>query len=202
MKGRTEIINFLARKIKANAYLEIGLGGGENFAAIECSKKTSVDPRKNATYKMTSREFFEINKESFDLIFVDGLHEANQTEEDILNSLNVLNSGGFIVCHDMHPEKEIEQIYPRDRSREEKSKKTGWTGDCWKAWVKIRSENPNLKMFIVDDDCGCGVITEGKQDLIDISNLDLTWENFCKYKKEWLNLIPKKDFQTALETNI
>ena len=45
---------------------------------------------------MTSDAFFATNKESFDFIFIDGLHEANQVFRDAMNSLEWLNPGKAI----------------------------------------------------------------------------------------------------------
>ena len=101
---------------------------------------------------MTSDDFFKQNNENFDVIFIDGLHEYGQVYRDIQNSLKFLNDGGYIICHDMSPNNEIIQRYPQTHPGE-------WTGDCWKAWVKLKSEKSDLQMFVVDSDYGCGVIT-------------------------------------------
>lgn len=197
---RTEIIQKLIDKINAQSYVEIGLGGGQAFKGIKCKKKYGVDPEYDKTHDfqqgskcsfkpthpMTSDDFFLQNQEKFDVIFIDGLHEAHQVEKDINNSLESLNDNGFIVCHDMSPKSEAMQRVPRTQ--------VAWTGDCWKAWVKLRSTNPNVKMFVVNTDQGCGVIQKGSQELLDLNSLDLTYENLNKHRKEWLNLISVEDF--------
>ena len=193
--NRQEIIQKLINHIDAKSYLEIGLGNGEVHKNINCRIKVGVDPCEypitkkhnvQPTFKLTSDEFFKQNKETFDIIFIDGLHEATCVERDINNSLKILNPKGYIICHDMNPKNEAAQMVPRIRD--------SWNGDCWKAWVKIRSTNPNLKMFVVDTDFGCGVIQKGSQELLDLNNLDLTYKNFKKHKIEWLNLISVKEF--------
>ena len=77
---RTDIIQLLIDKIKAKSYLEIGVSGGENFQTIRCENKVGVDPELTspATIFLTSDEFFKQNKDTFDVIFVDGLHHADQ----------------------------------------------------------------------------------------------------------------------------
>ena len=61
-----------------------------------------------------------------------------------------------------------------------------WTGDVWKAWVKLR-RLPFLEMFVLDMDYGCGVIRYGMQEpLIVVENP--SWSDFEKNRKEWLNL--------------
>ena len=51
---------------------------------------------------MTSDEFFELNNEKFDFVFVDGL-EHDQVRRDVENALRCLNPGGYIALHDMLP---------------------------------------------------------------------------------------------------
>lgn len=188
---RSELINNIVDYIKATKYLEIGIDSGDNFNNIICESKIGVDPNVNAPclFHMTSDDFFKQNKDRFDVIFIDGLHHADFVERDILNSLSILNYGGYIICHDMNPTNEIMQRVPREVDY--------WMGDCWKAWVKLRSTMNNLSMYVVDTDCGCGIITLGKQDLINI-NCELTYENFETHKKEWLNLISIDEFKLEL----
>jgi hypothetical protein len=185
--NRTEIIQFLINKSSAEKYLEIGISEGYNFNQIKCMNKVGVDPSHlgNPTFRITSDEFFQNNTNFFDVIFIDGLHESNQVYKDIQNSLSFLNPNGHIICHDMNPDSEIIQRVPRETGE--------WTGDCWKAWVRIRSENPNLLMHVVDTDYGCGIISRGKQDLLKL-NEELTWEYLSKNRKYCLNLISVDDF--------
>ena len=44
-----------------------------------------------------------LNKESFDCVFIDGLHTYNQVKKDIHNSLKYLNINGIIMLHDCLP---------------------------------------------------------------------------------------------------
>lgn len=186
---RTEIINWLIDKGTYKKYLEIGVNKPRrNFNLIKIESKVGVDPGVEgvslATYTMTSDEFFEQNTENFDIVFVDGLHEANQVYRDIVNSLNVLNEGGVIVCHDMNPPSELHQKVPR-QSR-------SWNGDCWKAFVRLRMERDDLEMCVIDDDCGLGIIHTGTQKIL--KKEELTYENLDKNRKEWLNLVSVEEF--------
>ena len=199
---RQEIIQKLINHISGKSYLEIGLGNGKVHESINCNIKIGVYPCKykitkkfniRPTYKLTSDEFFNQNKETYDVIFIDGLHEADQVERDINNSLKSLSDNGFIICHDMNPRNKAMQAVPRIKKI--------WTGDCWKAWVKIRSSNPNLKMAVVDTDHGCGVIQKGSQELLDLKGLELTYENLDQHRKEWLNLISVEKFLKLYHLN-
>jgi len=180
---KLDIIQFLINKTQAKKYLEIGVDKGLVLHNISCEYKIGVDPDPNskATLHMTSDDFFKTNQEKFDIIFIDGLHHSNQVIKDINNSLSILNPGGYIVCHDMNPTTEIMQKVPRETG--------SWTGDCWKAWVIIRSQRPDLNMCVIDTDFGCGIISVGTQQCINI-NCDLTWDSFLTNKKNWLNLVP------------
>ena len=191
---RWEIIN---REIKLNnykSYLEIGIETGSHHSKIKALDKVGVDPdpKSAASHKMTSDEFFKVNKKqwgkTFDIVFIDGLHEADQVYRDIVNSIEVLNEGGTIVLHDLLPETEGQQIVPREQKV--------WTGDCWKGFVKWRKENwGKHRSFTVDTDWGVGVLkpipTNAKCKIPDV---EYNWESFLKYKKELLSVISYKDY--------
>lgn len=182
---RTDIINHLIEKIDAKSYLEIGVREPEgNYNKIVCENKVAVDPVPlgQGIIALTSDAFFKQNTETFDIIFIDGLHVADQVERDIINSLAVLNPGGYIVCHDMNPTEELMQMVPIQTNG-------AWTGDCWKAWVKLRSEREDLSMFVLDTDYGVGVIKKGEQEVISLDGLKLTYSNLVANRTEWLNLI-------------
>jgi hypothetical protein len=185
--NRTDIINHLAKKLRADSYLEIGVWNGVNFQNIAVPYKIGVDPdpESPATLKITSDEFFSLNKQKFDLIFIDGLHHADQVEKDILNSLEILNEGGAIVCHDMNPAKEEHQVIPFNGSI--------WNGDCWKAFVKLRQTRSDLEMFTIDTDYGCSVIRRGSQEPLKIVG-KIDYQSFDQNRVEWLNLIPPNEF--------
>jgi hypothetical protein len=61
------------------------------------------DPKAEAKYCMTSDAYFRDHDETFNLIFVDGLHTGDQVCTDISSALNVLNPSGFSLLHDMTP---------------------------------------------------------------------------------------------------
>ena len=110
--NRTEIINALIEKHDYKSFLEIGVNNGINMKGVECKDKIGVDPAPTpegeayTTHKMTSDDYFLTNVRKFDIIFVDGLHHADQVYKDIKNGLDHLNKGGAIVCHDMSPRAE------------------------------------------------------------------------------------------------
>jgi predicted O-methyltransferase YrrM len=187
--NRIDIINGLIKKNGYKYYLEIGVQNGHCFSQIEAQKKTGVDPDKSsaATVHKTSDEFFKANKYKFDIIFIDGLHHADQVVKDINNSLACLNKGGAIVMHDCLPTSKRMQEIPLQEQCE-------WTGDTWKAFVEFRKTRSELTMHTVDTDWGCGIITIGAQDCISVDS-KLTYENYLINKKEWLNVISVDKFK-------
>lgn len=187
MIDRLKILKLLKQKINAQSYLEIGVETGYTFNGIGIANKIGVDPNTNSAANVfdTSDNFFANNNQTFDLIFIDGLHIADQVERDINNSLNVLNDNGYIVCHDMLPTTIEMQFVPRIQSQ--------WTGDCWKTWVKLRSTRTDISMYVIDTDMGCGVIRKGQQKTINVED-ELTFENFCRLKQEWMNIITIQQF--------
>jgi hypothetical protein len=181
--------------MKASKYLEIGISNRENFDKIVCDLKVGVDPEplSKATFCSSSDEFFKINTETFDVIFIDGLHHADQVYRDIVNSLKILNEGGVIVCHDMNPTKEEHQIIPFTSGV--------WNGDCWKAFVRLRQERSDLEMYTVDTDHGCSIIQKGSQETLP-KDIKLTFKEFDKNRKEWLNLVDTRIFYNKLKVNL
>jgi len=183
---RNRIIQHLINRYALKSYLELGVEYRQTFDSIRCKNKVGIEPYIDAgVLKMTSDEFFAQNKEFFDVIFIDALHHSDQAEKDIRNALRFLLPGGFIVIHDCNPTEEIIQKVPREQLI--------WTGDVWKAFVRLRKE-PDLTMYVVDTDWGCGVIQKGKQKPLELEESSLYYNNFSIHKKEWLNLITIEDF--------
>jgi len=51
-------------------------------------------------YKLTSDEFFKINQNNFDVIYIDGYHKGDQVLKDFINSWEALNVNGIIIFDD------------------------------------------------------------------------------------------------------
>jgi SAM-dependent methyltransferase len=188
----TKLLNLIAGKINAEHYLEIGIFNPDhNFNLIKCPYKIGVDPdpNANATVRATSDEFFASNTLTFDLIWLDGLHHADQLRKDLLNAWKCLNPGGVIAIHDSNPHSEKITHVPRD-NRE-------WTGDIYQTVANIRSDK-----FTVNEDYGCCVIRKlnkigSKQ--IYIQNKEITWEYFDQNRQELLNLVTVEKAHEIIE---
>lgn len=189
---RTDVLNHLAEKHNLQRYLEIGVQNPtQNFDKIKCAYKVGVDPdpKANATFQMTSDEYFKNHlEEVFDLIFIDGLHTAEQVKKDFENVLKILSPGGFIVLHDCNPEKEDHTIVPRPTERGH------WNGDVFYFACEL---GLFFKKFnVVDIDNGCGVWNNAGSDITENRMMFLppNWEFFDKNRKQLLNLISWDEF--------
>jgi len=167
--SRIEILNKIIKTQKYSKYLEIGTFKDELFTNIICENKIGVDPFSGGTHRMTSDTFFQINKEKFDCIFIDGLHHYSQVSKDIHNAIQILNDNGVILIHDCLPNNLIDQLVPRIT--------LNWNGDVWKAFVECRTKS-NLDCFTCNADWGIGVIFKRKNSNL----LKLKEKNFKKLK--------------------
>ncbi len=165
MIAKERIITRIIQDFKVESYLEIGLATGFNFAYQSLPKdKVGVDPDHSnlrlghkdqlAAVEMTSDEYFEKKHKDrkFDLIFIDGLHEAEQVEKDIINAWYSLTANGIIILHDIHPPTEDHQEVPR--------KQESWTGDVWRAFLGFRLKYPKIPSGAIQEKYGLGWIAK------------------------------------------
>jgi hypothetical protein len=212
---RYDIINFLIKNFNREAhYLEIGVRNPKvNFDKINSSHKYSVDPCIELEvvpidFMMTSDIFFEklnnnevlSNEMKFDVIFIDGLHLAEQVERDISNSLKFLKDDGFIVMHDCNPPSEYHAS--ENYSYRLSPAKDYWNGTTWKAFVKSRQSNDYYSCCI-DTDWGVGIISKK----INLGNPSSTANPFYEFnvlnsnRKESLNLKSFEEFKELILKN-
>jgi len=191
--NRIDIVQQGIDHSSARNYLEVGVKKGKLFLNVKARKKLAVDPvlkidaiRKlmyclrnmsnifNEYYEMTSDHFFDtqvsrlagLNK--IDVAFIDGLHTYRQALVDVQNCRKYLRKKGVMRMHDCSPRSDV-QASPAD-AREHvddigpDGKTAGWSGDVWKTIVNLRSNRPDLEIFVLDCDHGIGVITFGKPD--------------------------------------
>lgn len=213
---RFDIINFLLKTFKRETtYLEIGVRNpDDNFNKIEADVKYSVDPGLEfetavVDFKMTSDEFFgKLQSGSilqpdikFELIFIDGLHLAEQVERDIANAVSFIKDDGFVVVHDCNPPTEFHarQNYAYHKSPAEQS----WNGTTWKAFYKNRL-NPAVSSCCIDSDWGVGVImkTQIFPSLKSDINPFFEFRIFDEHRRESLNLIDFDSFQKTISDQL
>ncbi len=189
---RFDIINKLINSKKFKSYLEIGCQSDVNFSKIKIENKVGVDPQSGGTLRMTSDDFFSQNKETIDLIFIDGLHIHEQVLKDIDNSLNVLNENGVILLHDCLPAKIWHQTIPQTHS--------SWNGDVWKSIVQSRTRE-DIDTYTIKADQGLGLILKRKnRDKLvhPINNFkNLKFKDYYNHHEKFMRLI---DENKVLET--
>ena len=187
---RWDLLQHIIDKNNFKDYLEIGCDKNQSFSKIKIDNKIGVDPIEGGTIRSTSDQFFDQNKNKFDIIFIDGLHHYSQVLKDINNSLKILNKNGFILVHDCLPRSLAQQAVPRYRA--------SWNGDVWKAIVVLRTKS-NLNIFTSQIDFGVAVIqiSENKKLLkLDINDFSkLKFKDYYDDYKEFMNIF---DYEETL----
>jgi hypothetical protein len=182
--NRIALVNLLVN-LRGGAdckYLEIGCAQNALFDSVCASFKIGIDPEQGGTNLETSDSFFSYNKQKFNVIFVDGLHEYEQVRKDVINGIRCLEDGGWIAFHDVLPRNWKEHHIPRLQS--------AWTGDCWKLAVEL-SKSQDIDFKIINIDHGVGVLRLKKPHA---EVLDLRYELRDKqfgYFVEALNDLPR-----------
>tara|TARA_R110002049_G_scaffold308754_1_gene513895 strand:+ start:33464 stop:34213 length:750 start_codon:yes stop_codon:yes gene_type:complete len=211
--SRTEIINFLLSLFQAETtYLEIGVRNPDhNFNHIKASIKYSVDPglefeENPVDFQMTSDVFFEKLRNNqvlssaikFDVIFIDGLHYAEQVDKDIKNALDFIKDSGFIVLHDCNPPTEW---HARETFGFFKTPAQGyWNGTTWKAFLKWRF-NDAVNSCCVDTNWGVGILSKTHPIGKSIPSTNPFYEYYLldENRKAYLNLIEFDDLKEVFE---
>lgn len=211
--SRTDVINYLLGSLKRPTnYLEIGVRNpNDNFNKILADTKYSVDPgiefKENPVdFKVTSDVFFEglrndtLLEQSiqFDVIFVDGLHLAEQVMRDFENAMQFLKDDGFLVFHDCNPPTEW---HARENFNFSFTPAQGyWNGTTWKAFVEIRKRT-DLFSCCVDTDWGVGVVSKhvnfGASN--QVVNPFFEFQTFAVNRKNSLNLLTFDQFKELLQ---
>ncbi len=193
---RRTLLPYLARRLKARSYLEIGVKGGKTFMPVKVRKKVAVDPLfrikkpykrsqifrypfnlMNQYFECTSDEFFArhagkvLTTGGLDLAFIDGLHTYEQSYKDIENTLPFLADDGVMLIHDCSPHSSAAAYPAESIEAVKKINPPGfdgrWCGDVWKVIPRLRIEHPQLHVFVIDADSGLGLVS--KQPIIDAS---------------------------------
>lgn len=210
---RFDVINYLLSSLnRETVYLEIGVRNpNDNYNRIVATQKYSVDPgiefKENPVdFKVTSDVFFEglaggkflKSDQKFDVIFIDGLHLAEQANRDIENALKFIKEDGFIVLHDCNPPSEF---HARE-SHEFVISPAGqnWNGTTWKAFLKVRYR-ADVFSCCIDTDWGVGVISKK----VNLGNGPSVQNPFFEFavlennRKDLLNLTDFASFKACID---
>lgn len=154
-------INALAKRLDAKTYLEIGVARGVTFLGVRIQDKTGVDPkfllqperhRKPCIQliEATSDEFFETCPRSvkFDIVFIDGLHTAEQTIRDFLGSVVHSHDRTVWVIDDTLPCDAHSALPTQAEAVDARARAGGhgqmWHGDVFKVPLLIRHLLPEF----------------------------------------------------------
>ena len=214
---RLQVIQTLMKEKKLNNYLEIGVFNGHIFFRVKSNFKVAVDPefRFNALRKFTksllnprnfSNKYFEktsdaffqedapslLNNKKFDIALIDGMHEYEYALRDVENTLQYLSPNGVIIMHDCNPKTKL-SASSFDKWKQRQFAET-WNGDVWKVILHMQSIRNDVNAFVLDCDHGLGIITWGKPEKkLNYTTQQitaLTYEDFNKNRKDFLNLKP------------
>ena len=200
LDSRTDLINAIALRMGAQRYLEIGLrDASHNYDHVRVPRKESVDPdpKARADFVGSSDAFFrqlDAGRE-WDLIFIDGLHLADQVYRDIYHSLMHLSQDGYLIIQDCNPVNEW-----RTRSHADYLEDGGpWNGTVYKAIMAIRALDPLVEVNVVDMDDGCGILRRRRRPEAippvpeDVFQ-DINYDDLARDRRNAIGLMSKDDF--------
>lgn len=203
-RDRLSVLLSLREQFGYRRYLEIGTDRDEVFAQMNgFDLKVGVDPNAGGTHRMTSDAYFAANRalredqrERFDLVLIDGLHEYEQVVRDVDHALECLLPGGTIVLHDCMPFEEHQQMVPRPQPL------GFWTGDVWKAVFVLR-QRPDLDIAVGCFDWGVGVLrvrpsSKPLKGLLGTA-AEWTWQDYLMVRDDGLNAMDFDALQRWIE---
>ncbi len=97
---------FIINNFKVKKVVCVDIWEDENFKEEQHKNfnnfKTNINEFSNIveTFKGTSDNYFLNQEDKFDVIYIDGSHEADQVYKDIKNSWKILNMNGILICDD------------------------------------------------------------------------------------------------------
>jgi hypothetical protein len=179
------------------------------------SRKLS-DAKARAThyFETTSDDFFAnqaafLEERGIDVALIDGLHTYEQTLRDVENTLRYLREGGVMIVHDCNPARAPigapAKSYDDFRSQKHKGnlvrlERGGalyfqpWSGDVWKVIVNLRSTRDDLRVAVLNCDCGIGLIRKGVPESrlpYSVAEIDaLDYADLAADRERLLNLKP------------
>jgi hypothetical protein len=144
---RNGVVQSILDLFDAADYLEIGVNKGMTFNALKAATKVAVDPKflfdheavaaevpGTSFHETTSDDYFgniAARDTAFDVIYLDGLHTAEQTIRDLLNAIFFLKPNGVVVIDDVFPCSYVASLPDRHETRLIRKA----TGDTLGAWM-------------------------------------------------------------------
>lgn len=163
-------LNRIAPLVSAERYLEIGVQKGKTLEAVVVVDRVGVDPQPMfdpavlpsgvAFFAVPSDDYFSglHPKATFDLVFVDGLHEYRQSYRDVIHALAHLAPRGAVLIDDVVPTSAAAAV-PDLQQAYRAAKRTGetlgdWMGDVFRTALALATLHPELEARTIGDDDG------------------------------------------------
>ena len=221
--SRLDVVQAALERAPAGAYLELGVRDGACLHRVRAATRVGVDPafgfsaplgarlgralrRRHGLllYEETSDAFFGSHAARvgpFAVVFVDGLHTADQSHRDVLHALDHLVDGGFVILHDCNPRTPAAAA----PSLEEATRTPGyvgeWNGDVYRTIVRLRTR-PDLRVEVLDADHGLGIVTRGAGGpALELSEEEvdaLTYDDLARDREHLLGLRPAAELSALL----
>lgn len=181
LASRPGRVNALLEITNGKRYLEIGVQKGKTFHRVEAGLKVGVDPRflfDAAEYRregvdlweMTSDAFFASvahGYDSFDVVYIDGLHTFEQVFRDLISSLSYCHANTVILIDDTIPVNIASfQKSPKDAKalrHELGIKNPAWMGDVCKVIVAIKEFMPGWSYATFPGHGQTALVKRGRQ---------------------------------------
>lgn len=202
---RVTVVQRELDRLRRPRYLELGVNVGVLFLHVRASRKVGVDPVQRIPWwkrlahlntalrgeliGKTSDEYFASLEqgETFDVVFVDGLHTHEQSLRDVENALRHLSPEGVVLVHDCNPA-DATAGGPDPGATGD----AGWNGEVWRTIVRLRATRSDLDVSVLDTDFGVGVVRRGenRSGLSGIDAAALTYDDLAARRAELLGLVP------------
>lgn len=154
-------IHRLRDALDARTYLEVGVARGTTFLSVTLAERTGVDPTlrfdpqsvtdgSTTLVPATSDVFFAglPADRTFDIVFLDGLHTAEQTYRDLCNTLAHAHPRTAILVDDTLPSDPWSAVPDRARSVRlrglEGPEGVPWHGDVYKVVALVEAFHREL----------------------------------------------------------
>ncbi len=189
------VAGFLALHDAPN-YLEIGVHSGLTFHPQKAALKIAVDPKFQFAlpvpavtpeveyHEVTSDEYFgriASPGRKFDVIYVDGLHTAEQTLRDVLNAVECLRDDGVIIVDDVIPSSygaslpdfedflRVRHMIPCETSGH------AWMGDVYRVVFFVETFMQGFEFGVVEENHGQLVMWRKRRSAVDHPSRTLEW---------------------------
>jgi hypothetical protein len=137
-----ELVNSIPG-VESLSYLELGTGDGDNFRAVKCTDKCTVDNKPlTGTFFGTTDDFFAQNTRRYDITFIDADHNVDSVVKDFNSAIKITNK--WVFLHDLYPPEEFFANY-------------AWSGDAFRFLNHVYT-NKLFPIYVLNNDFGLSAV--------------------------------------------